>query len=79
MLFRSAGEVPDLAPATAIEALRLCFAVYQASNERRPVELAAVPDVVSPIGWPPGEAKLRADVEAMMAREAAREERLRTR
>ncbi|MFM8237000.1 MAG: Gfo/Idh/MocA family protein [Actinomycetota bacterium] len=74
-----AGEVPDLAPATAIEALRLCFAVYQASNERRPVDLAAVPDVVSPVGWPPGEAKLRADVEAMMQREAAREERLRLR
>ena len=74
-----AGEEPDLAPATAIDALRLCFAVYQASNERRPVELAAVPDVVSPEGWPPGEARLRADVEAMMRREAAREERLGTR
>ena len=55
------------------------FAVYQASNERRPVDPTTVPDVVSPHGWPPAEAKLRADVEAMMAREAAREERLNTR
>lgn len=74
-----AGEAPDLAPQTAIEALQLCFAVYQASNERRPVDPATVPDVVSPHGWPPDEAKVRADVEAMMVREAARAERLQTR
>ena len=33
-----AGKAPDLDPEMAIEALQLCFAVYQASNERRPVD-----------------------------------------
>ena len=36
----SRARTPDLAPQTAIEALQLCFAVYQASNERRPVDPA---------------------------------------
>src|SRR5262249_11227148 len=33
-----AGEQPDLDPETAIKALQLCFAVYEASNERRPID-----------------------------------------
>jgi predicted dehydrogenase len=74
-----AGTIPDRDPRTAIEALQLCFAVYQASNERRPVEPASIDDVVRPDGWPPTEEKLRADVEEMFRREAARADRLDTR
>jgi predicted dehydrogenase len=73
------GTIPDLDPRTAIEALQLCFAVYQASNERRPVDPASIDDVVRPDGWPPTEEKLRGDVEAMFRREAARADRLDTR
>ncbi len=71
-----AGEAPDLDPTTAVEALQLCFAVSQASNERRPVAPASIEERVSPHGWPPDEAKLRVDVEEMFRREAARAERL---
>jgi predicted dehydrogenase len=73
-----AGERPDLDPETAIKALQLCFAVYAASNERRPVDLDSMTDSVSPHGWPPDEPKLRADVEEMFRREAERAERLGT-
>ena len=73
-----AGKAPDLAPETAIEALQLCFAVYQASNERRPVDTASIDGMVSPNGWPPTEAKMRRDVEELFRREAARAERLGT-
>ncbi len=69
-------RVPDLDPETAIKALQLCFAVYQASDERKPVDPASIHDVVRPRGWPPTEQKLRADVAEMMQREAARSERL---
>ena len=65
-------EAPDLDPLMAIEALQLCFAVYQASNERRVVDTASIEDSVTPHGWPPTEEKLRGDVEAMFRREAAR-------
>ena len=71
-----AGEAPDLDPETATRALQLCFAVYQASNERRPVELSTIDGHVSPNGWPPAEEKLRRDVEDLFSREAARAERL---
>jgi predicted dehydrogenase len=71
-----AGTTPDLDPAVAIEALQLCFAVYQASNEQRPVEPASIDDAVSPIGWPPNDEKLRVDVEELFRREAARAERM---
>jgi predicted dehydrogenase len=74
-----AGTAPDLAPETAIEALQLCFAVYQASNERRPVAPATITDVVSPEGWPPSQERLRGDVEQMFRREAERVTRLETR
>ncbi len=71
-----AGEAPDLDPETATRALQLCFAVYQASNERRPVDLSSIDGRVSPNGWPPTEEKLRGDVEELFRREAARAERL---
>jgi predicted dehydrogenase len=74
-----AGERPDLDPETAVKALQLCFAVYRASNERQPVDPSAIEGVVSPRGWPPGEEKLRVDVEELFRREAARAERFGTR
>jgi hypothetical protein len=70
------GEQPDLHPEMATRALQLCFAVYQASNERRPVELSSIDGRVSPNGWPPAEEKIRRDVEELFRREAARVERL---
>jgi predicted dehydrogenase len=71
-----AGEAPDLSPEMAIEALQLCFAVYQASNERRPVETSLITESVTPNGWPPSDDKMRVDVEELFRREAARAERL---
>jgi len=71
-----AGETPDLAPQTGIEALQLAFAVYQASNEGRAVDPATIDESVTPNGWPPSDEKMRADVDALFAREAAREQRL---
>jgi predicted dehydrogenase len=73
-----AGERPDLDPQTAIEALQLCFAVYQASNEGHAVDPRTIDGSETPQGWPPDEAKLRNDVEEMFRREAARAERLGT-
>jgi predicted dehydrogenase len=70
------GTEPELDPQTAIKALQLAFAVYQASNERRPVAPDAIDGAVSPVGWPPNGEDLRRDVEEMMAREQARAERL---
>src|SRR3954470_244286 len=66
-----AGETPDLAPQTGIEALQLAFAVYQASNEGRAVDPATIDESVTPNGWPPSDEKMRADVDALFAREAA--------
>ena len=66
------GTEPDLQPDVAIKALQLAFAVYQASNERRPVDPATIQESISPRGWPPGPDKLKRDVEQMFEREAAR-------
>jgi predicted dehydrogenase len=74
-----AGVPSELDPETALKALQLCFAVYRASNERQPVDPSTIDGVVSPRGWPPGEDKLRIDVEELFRREAARAERLGTR
>jgi len=74
-----AGMVPDLDPEVALRALQLCFAVYQASNEQRRVELDEIDGAVSPVGWPPSDEKMRVDVDELFAREAARAERMATR
>ena len=71
--------VPDLDPEVALRALQLCFAVYQASNEQRRVELDEIDGAVSPVGWPPSDEKMRVDVDELFAREAARAERMATR
>ncbi len=42
----------DMTPEASAEVLQLCFAVYQASNERRPVDPSAITTSVSPEGWP---------------------------
>lgn len=70
------GRDVDLAPDTAVQALQLAFAVYAASNDRRPVDPSGIDTAVSPAGWPPSAAKLHEDAERMFAREAARTARL---
>jgi len=44
---------PDMSPEAAVKALQLCFAVYKASTDRRPVAPASITDAVSPPWWPP--------------------------
>jgi predicted dehydrogenase len=44
---------PEMSGELAVKTLQLCFAVYQASNERRAVDPATVTDSVSPTWWPP--------------------------
>ena len=46
------GNEPEMNGAMGIKVLQLAFAVYQASNERRPVEPASITDAVSPSWWP---------------------------
>ena len=43
----------DMTPDAAIVALQLCFAVYQASNERGPVDPRTIEGSVGPTWWPP--------------------------
>jgi predicted dehydrogenase len=43
----------DMTPDAAIAALQLCFAVYQASNERAPVDPGSIDGSVGPAWWPP--------------------------
>jgi predicted dehydrogenase len=44
---------PEMTGELAVKTLQLCFAVYQASIERRPVDPATIHDAVSPPWWPP--------------------------
>ena len=59
------GEQPDLAPEMAIKMLQRAFAVYQASNERRPVEPASIEGAVSPAWWPKTPKELLGDAAAL--------------
>ncbi len=43
----------DMTGELAIKTLQLCFAVYQASNERRPIDPRDIEGSVSPPWWPP--------------------------
>ncbi len=70
------NTTPDLDPELAIKSLQLCFAVYQASNQGSAVDPSTIEGSVSPAGWPPGEEKLRRDVEEMFAREESRAQRV---
>jgi predicted dehydrogenase len=46
------GSTPEMSGELGIKVLQLAFAVYQASNERRPVEPLAITDSASPSWWP---------------------------
>lgn len=48
-----AGTQPNMDADLAIQTLQLVFAVYEASNERRPVDPATIEGSVSPPWWPP--------------------------
>lgn len=49
---RSGEPAPDMTPDLALDVLQLCFAVYQASAERRPVDPASIAASYSPPWWP---------------------------
>jgi predicted dehydrogenase len=46
------GTTPEMTGAMAVEVLQLCFAIYQASATRSPVDPATIEDAVSPPWWP---------------------------
>jgi predicted dehydrogenase len=50
---RSGRTDPDMTGDLAVQCLQLCFAVYEASTERRPVDPATITGSVSPPWWPP--------------------------
>ena len=60
-----AGTQPDMTPDTAIKVLQLAFAVYQSSNERRPVDPATIQESVSPPWWPKSQEELIDDAAAL--------------
>lgn len=45
------GQPADMTPAAAIKVLQLCFAVYQASELRSPVDPRTMTGSVTPTGW----------------------------
>jgi predicted dehydrogenase len=49
------GTVPAMTPDEAIRVLQLCFAVYQASTTRLPVDPRTISDPVTADGWPGGD------------------------
>ncbi len=53
----------DMTGEMAIKTLQLCFAVYQASNDRTPVDPRTIESSVSPSWWPPDLSNYFADVE----------------
>lgn len=56
------GTQAELSPTEALKTLQLAFAVYQASNERRPVDPSAIEGSVSPPWWPKTPEELIEDV-----------------
>lgn len=59
------GTQPDLAPEVALQVLQLAFAVYQSSNERRPVDPSTIEGSASPPWWPKSADELVEDVVAL--------------
>jgi len=53
------GSTPDMTGEMAVKVLQLCFAVYQSSNTRTPVDPSTITGSVSPVGWPPSPDALR--------------------
>lgn len=54
---------PEMTPELAIKTLQFAFAVYQASNERRPIDPREITDSVSPPWWPPDVSNYFRDLE----------------
>ncbi len=59
------GAQPEMSGQRAIEVLQLCFAVYQASATRSPVEPASIDGSVSPPWWPKSPRTLLEDADRL--------------
>jgi predicted dehydrogenase len=59
------GTQPEMSGQRAIEVLQLCFAVYQASSTRSPVDPASIEDAASPPWWPKSQRQLLADADRL--------------
>jgi predicted dehydrogenase len=59
------GTRPEMSGQRAIEVLQLCFAVYQASATRSPIDPASIEDAVSPPWWPKSTRELLADADRL--------------
>lgn len=59
------GTQPEMSGRLAIEALQLCFAVYQASATRSPVDPTSIEGAVSPPWWPKSPSELLDDAERL--------------
>jgi predicted dehydrogenase len=58
-------STPEMSGERAIEVLRLCFAVYQASATRAPVDPATIDGAVSPPWWPKSSRSLLEDADKL--------------
>jgi predicted dehydrogenase len=58
-------DAVDLSPQTALEALQLCFAVYQASDQGVKVDPRTIEDSYGPPWWPPSVDDLIADYQKL--------------
>jgi hypothetical protein len=59
------GSSPEMPGERAIEVLQLCFAVYQASTTRAPVEPASIEGSASPPWWPKTPRELLEDAQGL--------------
>jgi predicted dehydrogenase len=59
------GTQPEMNGQRAIEVLQLCFAVYQASATRSPVDPASIDGAVSPPWWPKTQRELLQDADRL--------------
>ena len=59
------GREPEMAGQQAIDVLQLCFAVYQASATRAPVDPATIEGAASPPWWPKSPRQLLADADVL--------------
>ena len=60
-----AGTTPEMTGEQAVEVLQLCFAVYQASTTRTPVDPASIEGSVSPPWWPKTPLELLEDAQGL--------------
>ncbi|MGH7867331.1 MAG: hypothetical protein ACREP9_06770, partial [Candidatus Dormibacteraceae bacterium] len=59
------GTQPELPAEMAIKTLQVAFAVYQSSNEHRPIDPSTIQGSVSPPWWPKSPQELIDDVVAL--------------